>query len=63
MVQMNEKIQELAPTLGPETLQLSMRVGMHSGSVTAGVLRGQRARFQLFGDVSWALYVHWVQQL
>ena len=23
---------------------------MHSGSVTAGVLRGQKARFQLFGD-------------
>jgi class 3 adenylate cyclase len=27
-----------------------MRVGMHSGPVTAGVLRGERARFQLFGD-------------
>jgi Adenylate and Guanylate cyclase catalytic domain len=27
-----------------------MRVGMHSGPVTAGVLRGDRARFQLFGD-------------
>jgi class 3 adenylate cyclase len=24
--------------------------GMHSGPVTAGVLRGDRARFQLFGD-------------
>jgi class 3 adenylate cyclase len=23
---------------------------MHSGPVTAGVLRGDRARFQLFGD-------------
>jgi hypothetical protein len=27
-----------------------MRVGLHSGPVTAGVLRGERARFQLFGD-------------
>jgi hypothetical protein len=27
-----------------------MRVGLHSGPVTAGVLRGDRARFQLFGD-------------
>lgn len=27
-----------------------MRFGMHSGPVTAGVLRGDRARFQLFGD-------------
>lgn len=25
-------------------------IGMHSGPVTAGVLRGERARFQLFGD-------------
>ena len=24
--------------------------GMHSGPVTAGVLRGEKARFQLFGD-------------
>ena len=29
---------------------LSLRVGMHSGSVTAGVLRADRSRFQLFGD-------------
>ncbi|CAB9525687.1 natriuretic peptide receptor 2 [Seminavis robusta] len=27
-----------------------MRVGLHSGPVTAGVLRGQKSRFQLFGD-------------
>ena len=27
-----------------------MRIGLHSGAVTAGVLRGQNARFQLFGD-------------
>jgi class 3 adenylate cyclase len=31
-------------------LDLGMRIGMHSGPVTAGVLRGDRARFQLFGD-------------
>jgi Adenylate and Guanylate cyclase catalytic domain len=31
-------------------LDLSLRIGMHSGPVTAGVLRGERARFQLFGD-------------
>ena len=30
--------------------ELSMRFGLHSGPVTAGVLRGQRSRFQLFGD-------------
>ena len=27
-----------------------MRIGIHSGPVTAGVLRGERSRFQLFGD-------------
>ena len=27
-----------------------MRVGLHSGSTTAGVLRGDKGRFQLFGD-------------
>jgi Adenylate and Guanylate cyclase catalytic domain len=27
-----------------------MRVGIHSGAVTAGVLRGEKSRFQLFGD-------------
>jgi hypothetical protein len=41
---------ELGLTLGPDTCELRMRVGIHSGPVTAGVLRGERARFQLFGD-------------
>ena len=41
---------ELEITLGPGTGDLSMRFGLHSGPVTAGVLRGDRARFQLFGD-------------
>ena len=33
-----------------DTEDLDVRIGIHSGSVTAGVLRGERARFQLFGD-------------
>lgn len=40
----------LAESLGEETLNLSFRVGLHSGPVTAGVLRGEKTRFQLFGD-------------
>eukprot|EP00980_Cylindrotheca_fusiformis_P002324 scaffold541_cov138-Cylindrotheca_fusiformis.AAC.7 len=36
--------------LGPDTSDLELRVGIHSGQVTAGVLRGERSRFQLFGD-------------
>lgn len=40
----------LADVLGQDTLQLELRVGLHSGSVTAGVLRGKKSRFQLYGD-------------
>jgi class 3 adenylate cyclase len=43
-------VKELEVKLGPDTGDLSMRFGLHSGPVTAGVLRGERARFQLFGD-------------
>ena len=47
---MKEVTRELELTLGPDTGDLSMRFGLHSGPVTAGVLRGERSRFQLFGD-------------
>lgn len=50
LVRMGEITKELEITLGPDTNDLSMRFGLHSGSVTAGVLKGDRARFQLFGD-------------
>jgi Adenylate and Guanylate cyclase catalytic domain len=40
----------LEASLGPDTGDLTMRMGLHSGPVTAGVLRGERSRFQLFGD-------------
>lgn len=29
---------------------LRLRCGLHSGSITAGILRGEKSRFQLFGD-------------
>ena len=48
--QMKELVRELEATLGPGTSDLCMRVGLHSGPVTAGVLRGEKSRFQLFGD-------------
>eukprot|EP00980_Cylindrotheca_fusiformis_P003247 scaffold735_cov116-Cylindrotheca_fusiformis.AAC.17 len=41
---------KLEVSLGPDTSALELRVGVHSGQVTAGVLRGERSRFQLFGD-------------
>lgn len=40
----------LVDELGDDTVQLRMRVGIHSGSTTGGVLRGKKGRFQLFGD-------------
>ena len=41
---------QLEVDLGPDTADLGIRVGIHSGPVTSGVLRGERPRFQLFGD-------------
>ena len=41
---------KLEVMLGPDTSELGIRIGLHSGPVTGGVLRGQRSRFQLFGD-------------
>eukprot|EP00934_Nitzschia_sp_Nitz4_P005986 Nitzschia sp. Nitz4//scaffold53_size117307//369//2626//NITZ4_003750-RA/size117307-augustus-gene-0.89-mRNA-1//1//CDS//3329554145//5976//frame0 len=48
--QMATLMAQLALELGPDTEFLSMRFGLNSGPVTAGVLRGQKSRFQLFGD-------------
>ncbi|KAG7363704.1 adenylate/guanylate cyclase [Nitzschia inconspicua] len=47
---MSRVTRELEVFLGPSTGDLKARVGLHSGPVTAGVLRGEKARFQLFGD-------------
>jgi class 3 adenylate cyclase len=41
---------KLKDLLGEGTEDLELRIGLHSGPTTGGVLRGQRARFQLFGD-------------
>jgi class 3 adenylate cyclase len=47
---MDMMTQQLEVDLGPDTSSLGLRIGLNSGAVTAGVLRGDRARFQLFGD-------------
>jgi class 3 adenylate cyclase len=47
---MRSLTKKLELTLGPDTSDLSLRIGMHSGPVTGGVLRGERSQFQLFGD-------------
>jgi class 3 adenylate cyclase len=43
-------VNELCTCLGPDTATLQLRVGLNSGPTTAGVIRGEKARFQLFGD-------------
>ena len=48
--QLLDLVRKLEVTLGPGTGALEMRFGLHSGPVTAGVLRGQKSRFQIFGD-------------
>ena len=50
LVAMKRLTHQLELTLGPGTSELSLRIGLHSGPVTAGVLRGEKSRFQLFGD-------------
>jgi len=47
---MTDLVVKLKIGLGDDTTQLAMRFGLHSGPVTAGVLRGERSRFQLFGN-------------
>jgi class 3 adenylate cyclase len=49
LYKMNDLTKRLEVELGPDTGDLSLRVGLHSGQVTAGVLRGDKSRFQLFG--------------
>lgn len=44
----NELLVRLSPKL--DTDDLGIRIGIHSGPVTAGVLRGDTPRFDLFGD-------------
>lgn len=50
VVAMKRLTSQLELTLGPGTSELSLRIGLHSGPVIAGVLRGEKSRFQLFGD-------------
>ena len=49
MIMLDQIVERLADSLGEGTDKLALRTGMHSGEVTAGVLRGEKGRFQLFG--------------
>ncbi len=48
-----DKVREVCARLegeGMGTAVLDMRFGIHSGDTTAGILRGAKSRFELFGD-------------
>ena len=47
LVKMSQIMHELQSKLGRNTVDLAMRFGVHSGPVTAGVLRGVKSRFQV----------------
>lgn len=47
---LGQVLSDLEGALGPDTCDLSMRFGINTGMVTAGVLRTEKSRFQLFGD-------------
>ena len=47
LAKMGTVTKDLEMLLGVGTADLGLRVGLHSGPVTAGVLRGERARFQV----------------
>ena len=46
MRKMEKLTKELEVQLGPGTADLTGRVGLHSGSVTGGVLRGEKGKEQ-----------------
>jgi class 3 adenylate cyclase len=48
-----DKVRQVCSDLeaeGLDTAKLDMRFGIHSGAITAGILRGTKSRFELFGD-------------
>ena len=50
MRKMPRYLRKMEIQFGPGTASLSLRIGIHSGPVTGGFLRGKGSRFQLFGD-------------
>ena len=47
MKKMRSLVKRLEIKFGPDTSELSLRVGMHSGPVTGGFLMGKGSRFQV----------------
>lgn len=49
--------QMLEVSLGPDTGELGLRVGLHSGPVTAGILRGSGGRYQVRKEENCRRYI------
>jgi len=60
---MKESTQELELSIGPGTADLCLRVKFHSGPTIAGVLRGEKAWFQLFGDTVRIIFISYTNGL
>jgi hypothetical protein len=50
LLKFNDITRALDRTLGPDTSNLQLRIGLSSGPVTGGVLQGGKSVFQLFGS-------------
>jgi class 3 adenylate cyclase len=50
LIVLQEVLLALSTRLGCDIFNLNLRIGLNSGPTTAGVLRGEKSRFQLFGD-------------
>lgn len=50
MKEVSKLTKKLEVKFGPDTGDLCLRMGLHSGSVTGGFMKGKGTRFQLFGD-------------
>ncbi|CAB9521809.1 Receptor-type guanylate cyclase gcy [Seminavis robusta] len=58
MKKMPKYLRKLEIQFGPDTSDMSLQAGLHSGPVTGGFLKGKGSRFQLFGDtVSTAILI------
>lgn len=60
LMRVTELTRSLEAQLGPGTADLAMRIGIHSGPVTAGVLRGQKVGIRAPGLYAFLLLSHCV---
>jgi class 3 adenylate cyclase len=50
IARMSMLTKELVRSMGPDTCDLGLKVGIHSGQITGGPLRSDRSKYQLVGE-------------